>query len=68
MDVFREDREKQDGVRHYLLLGEHRGNEQLRRLRSKAHPSHHLDRDPEFLIELPDGVQILTVRVSTGRQ
>ena len=26
---------------------------------------HHLDRDPEFLIELPEGVQILTVRVST---
>ena len=26
---------------------------------------HHLERDPEFLIELPDGVQILTVRVST---
>jgi len=25
-------------------------------------PSHHLPRDPEFLIELPERVQILTVR------
>ena len=26
---------------------------------------HHLERDPEFLIELPDSVQILAVRVTT---
>ncbi|MDQ3539903.1 MAG: hypothetical protein M3440_04380 [Chloroflexota bacterium] len=28
---------------------------------------HHLDRDPEFLIELPEGVQILTFVTSSGR-
>jgi heme-degrading monooxygenase HmoA len=28
---------------------------------------HHLDRDPEFLIELPEKVQILEVRSSHGR-
>ncbi len=28
---------------------------------------HHLDRDPEFLIELPKGVQILTIVASSGR-
>ena len=28
---------------------------------------HHLDRDPEFLIELPKAVQILTIRHSHGR-
>jgi hypothetical protein len=27
---------------------------------------HHLDRDPEFLIELPDHVQILQIRASHG--
>jgi heme-degrading monooxygenase HmoA len=27
---------------------------------------HHLPRDPEFLIELPDRVQILTIRASHG--
>jgi heme-degrading monooxygenase HmoA len=27
---------------------------------------HHLDRDPEFLIELPQRVQILHIRVSHG--
>jgi len=27
---------------------------------------HHLDRDAEFLIELPDRVQILTIRASHG--
>ena len=27
---------------------------------------HHLDRDAEFLIELPDRVQILTIRTSHG--
>lgn len=28
---------------------------------------HHLDRDPEFLIELPSSVQILQLRTSHGR-
>jgi heme-degrading monooxygenase HmoA len=27
---------------------------------------HHLERDPEFLIDLPERVQILTIRVSHG--
>jgi heme-degrading monooxygenase HmoA len=27
---------------------------------------HHLDRDPEFLIELPDRVQVLEIRASHG--
>jgi len=27
---------------------------------------HHLDRDPEFLVELPDGVQVLEIRSSLG--
>ncbi len=27
---------------------------------------HHLDRDAEFLIELPQSVQVLTIRVSQG--
>ena len=28
---------------------------------------HHLDRDPEFLIELPQGVQILEIVSTHGR-
>lgn len=28
---------------------------------------HHLERDPEFLIELPESVQILTILSSSGR-
>ncbi|HEX9747055.1 MAG TPA: hypothetical protein VGB86_01490 [Methylomirabilota bacterium] len=28
---------------------------------------HHLERDPEFLIELPSGVQILDIVVASGR-
>jgi hypothetical protein len=28
---------------------------------------HHLDRDPEFLIELPEGVQVLDIVASHGR-
>jgi len=28
---------------------------------------HHLERDPEFLIELPEGVQILQIRAAHGR-
>jgi hypothetical protein len=28
---------------------------------------HHLERDAEFLIELPQGVQILTVVAASGR-
>ena len=27
---------------------------------------HHLERDPEFLIEMPDGVQVLTIVASLG--
>jgi hypothetical protein len=27
---------------------------------------HHLDRDPEFLIELPTGVQVLEIRSAHG--
>ena len=27
---------------------------------------HHLERDPEFLIELPEGVQVLTIAASKG--
>ncbi len=27
---------------------------------------HHLDRDPEFLIELPERVQVLTIATSSG--
>lgn len=27
---------------------------------------HHLERDPEFLIELPQGVQILEIRIAHG--
>ncbi|MDQ8730905.1 hypothetical protein [Bradyrhizobium sp. LHD-71] len=28
---------------------------------------HHLERDPEFLVELPDAVQILDIAASAGR-
>ena len=28
---------------------------------------HHLERDPEFLIELPDGVQVLDIVASSGQ-
>ena len=28
---------------------------------------HHLDRDPEFLIELPESVQVLDIVASSGR-
>jgi hypothetical protein len=29
-------------------------------------PAHHLERDPEFLIELPDRVQILRILETRG--
>ena len=28
---------------------------------------HHLERDPEFLIELPSGVQVLDIAAASGR-
>jgi hypothetical protein len=28
---------------------------------------HHLERDPEFLIELPTSVQVLDIRISSGQ-
>ena len=31
------------------------------------HRIHHLARDPEYLIELPDGVQVLDIVASSGR-
>ncbi|MEJ7654523.1 MAG: hypothetical protein WKH64_14940 [Chloroflexia bacterium] len=30
-------------------------------------PIHHLERDPEFLIELPQSVQILKILTGSGR-
>jgi heme-degrading monooxygenase HmoA len=64
VEVFREDREDET---EFVTISYWESVEAMRRF-AGADPMaiHHLERDPEFLIELPDGVQVLTVRVSTG--
>jgi heme-degrading monooxygenase HmoA len=63
VEVFREDREDET---EFVTISYWESVEAMSRF-AGADPKaiHHLERDPEFLIELPDGVQILTVRVST---
>jgi len=63
VEVFREDREDET---EFITISYWESVEAMSRF-AGADPKaiHHLERDPEFLIELPDGVQILTVRVST---
>jgi hypothetical protein len=65
VEVFREDREDET---EFVTISYWESVEAMSRF-AGADPTaiHHLERDPEFLIELPDGVQVLTVRVSTGR-
>ena len=62
VEVFREDREDET---EFITISYWESVEAMSRF-AGADPKaiHHLERDPEFLIELPDGVQILTVRVS----
>jgi len=63
VEVFREDREDET---EFVTISYWESIEAMSRF-AGADPKaiHHLERDPEFLIELPEGVQILTVSVST---
>ena len=66
VDVFREDREHET---EFVTISYWESIEAMSSFAgSDPKAIRHLDRDPEFLIELPDSVQTLTVRVSTGRQ
>src|ERR1700754_4413671 len=65
VDVFREDREHET---EFVTISYWESVEAMRTF-AGAEPTaiHHLERDPEFLIELPDSGQILTIRVSAVR-
>ena len=60
----REDRAERIRIRHHLLLGQCGGDVGL--CRQKPAPIHHLPRDPEFLIELPQSIQVLEITSSYG--
>jgi heme-degrading monooxygenase HmoA len=64
VQTFREDREKDT---EFLTVSYWESIEAMSRF-TGGDPTriHHLDRDAEFLIELPDRVQILTIRASHG--
>ena len=66
VDVYREDREDET---EFVTISYWESVEAMSRF-AGADPTaiHHLERDPEFLIELPDRVQVLAVRVRSGER
>jgi heme-degrading monooxygenase HmoA len=60
-------REDRDDETEFVTISYWESVEAMARFTS-AEPTaiHHLDRDPEFLIELPDRVQVLEIRASHG--
>jgi hypothetical protein len=65
VQMFREDRE---GETEFVTISYWESVEAMSRFAGEdPRRIHHLERDPEFLIELPEGVQILTVVASRGR-
>lgn len=65
VQLFREDRERES---EFVTVSYWESIEAMSRFAGK-NPTriHHLPRDPEFLIELPEAVQILTITASSGR-
>jgi heme-degrading monooxygenase HmoA len=62
---FREDR---DGESEFITISYWENVEAMSRYAgSDPRKIHHLPRDEEFLIELPDSVQVLTITASLGR-
>ncbi|MEJ7900700.1 MAG: hypothetical protein WKF63_02590 [Thermomicrobiales bacterium] len=63
--MFREDR---DGETEFVTISYWESVEAMSRFAGEDPKRiHHLPRDPEFLIELPDGVQVLDIVASEGR-
>lgn len=66
VQTFREDRENET---EFMTISYWPSVEAMRAFSGDDDPTtvHHLDRDPEFLIELPESVQVLEIRTSHGR-
>ena len=65
VQLFREDREADS---EFVTVSYWESVEAMSRFAGKdPRRIHHLDRDPEFLIELPQGVQILDIVATHGR-
>ena len=65
VQLFREDREADS---EFVTISYWESVEAMSRFAGKdPRRIHHLDRDPEFLIELPQGVQILEIVSTHGR-
>lgn len=63
--LFREDR---DGETEFVTISYWESVEAMSRFAGEDPKRiHHLPRDPELLIELPDGVQVLDIVTSEGR-
>ena len=64
VQMFREDRE---GETEFVTISYWESVEAMSRFAGEdPRRIHHLERDPEFLIELPESVQILTIVASRG--
>lgn len=64
VQMFREDRETES---EFVTISYWESIEAMSRFAGKdPRRIHHLERDPEFLIELPQGVQILEIVTSSG--
>lgn len=65
VQLFREDR---DGEREFVTISYWESVEAMSRFAGdNPRQIHHLERDKEFLIELPDSVQILEIVTSAGQ-
>ena len=65
MQQFREDRERES---EFVTVSYWESVEAMSRFTGDdPRKIHHLDRDPEFLIELPESVQVLDITASLGR-
>lgn len=65
VQLFREDR---DGESEFVTISYWESVEAMSRFAGKnPRRIHHLERDPEFLIEVPEGVQVLDIVTSSGR-
>lgn len=63
--MFREDR---DGETEFVTISYWESVEAMSRFAGEdPRRIHHLSRDPEFLIELPEGVQVLDIVASEGQ-
>ena len=64
VELLREDRA---GESEFITISYWESVEAMSRFAGKdPRRIHHLERDPEFLIELPKGVQVLTITASKG--